>query len=231
MLNGERRTTVSYYLTKLIAEGEHQKQDFKYCISDSRKIARSLVAFANTDGGRLLIGVKDNGNIAGVRSEEEYYMVEAAAKIFSQPEIDFKTRQHLVDGKTVLEVTVEPSRNKPHYAQNERGKWLAYFRQNDENKLASAIMIEVWKKQKRSNGILLAYSETEQFLLDFLEKNETISHAAFSRKAQITYRQAAQILSDLIVLGIIEIKTDEKTIRYTLSEKFDRDEWNAEKYQ
>jgi len=45
---------------KLIAQGEHQQQDFKYCISDSRKIARSLVAFANTDGGRLLVGVKDN---------------------------------------------------------------------------------------------------------------------------------------------------------------------------
>lgn len=218
---------MSHYLTKLIAEGEHQQQDFKYCISDSRKIAKSLVAFANTDGGRLLIGVKDNGNIAGVRSEEEYYMVEAAAKIFSKPEIDFKTRQHLIDGKTVLEVTVESSRNKPHFAQNEQGKWLAYFRNRDENKLANAIMIEVWKKEKRSGGILLTYSETEQFLLDFLEKNEVISHAEFSRKAQVTYRKAARVLADLIVLGVLEIKIDDDTIRYTLSENFDREEWNA----
>jgi len=222
---------VSYYLTKLIGEGEHQKQDFKYCISDSRKIAKSLVAFANTDGGRLLVGVKDNGNITGVRSEEEYYMVEAAAKIYSKPEIDFGTRQHLIDGKTVLEVIVEPSREKPHYAKNDLGKWLAYFRQNDENKLASKIMIEVWKKQNRNQGILLTYSDTEQFLLDFLEKNETISHAAFSRKAQITYRKAERILSDLIVLGIIEIKTGEDTIRYALSENFNREEWNARNFR
>ncbi|MGE5393191.1 MAG: helix-turn-helix domain-containing protein, partial [Candidatus Saccharibacteria bacterium] len=41
---------VSNYLLKLIQQGEHQQQDFKYCISDSKKIARSLVAFANTDG-------------------------------------------------------------------------------------------------------------------------------------------------------------------------------------
>ncbi len=222
---------MSYYLTKLIGEGEHQKQDFKYCISDSRKIAKSLVAFANTDGGRLLVGVKDNGNITGVRSEEEYYMVEAAAKIYSKPEIDFGTRQHLIDGKTVLEVIVEPSREKPHYAKNDLGKWLAYFRQNDENKLASKIMIEVWKKQNRNQGILLTYSDTEQFLLDFLEKNETISHAAFSRKAQITYRKAERILSDLIVLGIIEIKTGEDTIRYALSENFNREEWNARNFR
>ena len=58
------------YIHSLIAEGEHQQQDFKFEISDARKIAKSLSAFANTDGGRLLIGVKDNGRIAGVRSEE-----------------------------------------------------------------------------------------------------------------------------------------------------------------
>ena len=73
------------YLQQLIAEGEHQQQDFKFEISDARKIARSLSAFSNTDGGRLLIGVKDNGRIAGVRSEEEIYMIEAAAKLYCRP--------------------------------------------------------------------------------------------------------------------------------------------------
>ena len=67
------------YIHSLIAEGEHQQQDFKFEISDARKIAKSLSAFANTEGGRLLIGVKDNGKIAGIRSDEEKYMMEAAA--------------------------------------------------------------------------------------------------------------------------------------------------------
>ena len=67
----------------LIEQGEHQQLDFKFEVSDSKKIARTLSAFANTDGGRLLIGVKDNGNISGVRSEEEYYMIEAASKMYT----------------------------------------------------------------------------------------------------------------------------------------------------
>ena len=66
--------TDTEYIHLLIAEGEHQRQDFKFEISDARKIAKTLSAFANTDGGRLLIGVKDNGKIAGVRSDEEQYM-------------------------------------------------------------------------------------------------------------------------------------------------------------
>lgn len=221
---------MSSTLHKMILEGEHQTQDFKYCISDSRKIAKSLVAFANTDGGRLLIGVKDNGNIAGVRSEEEYYMIESAAKIYSKPEIRFTTRQHHVAGKIVLEVRVESSSEKPHYAKDESGKWLAYYRQGDENKLANKIMIEVWRKQKSPRGILINYSVDEQFLLDYLDKNNTISQSAFSRKAGITYRKAEKILSDFVVLGILKpLFVDEKML-FALTEDFDREEWDNKSY-
>ena len=79
-----KTNTNTQYLEKLISEGEHVHQDFKFAISDARKIAKSLSAFANTEGGRLLVGVKDNGKIAGVRSEEELYMIEAAAN-YSKP--------------------------------------------------------------------------------------------------------------------------------------------------
>ena len=75
-------------LEQLIKEGEHDQQDFKYKISDSRKIARTLSAFSNTHGGRILIGVKDNGQIAGVKNEDDIYMVESASQLFSNPPID-----------------------------------------------------------------------------------------------------------------------------------------------
>ena len=68
-----------FYLLSLIREGEHQQQDFKYRVSDAHKLAKSVSAFANTDGGRLLIGVRDDGNMSGVRSEEEIYMMHQAA--------------------------------------------------------------------------------------------------------------------------------------------------------
>ena len=84
-----------YYLQRVIAEGEHERQDFKYAISDAMKIARSLSAFANHSGGSLLIGVKDNGAIAGVRNEEDIYVVEQAAELYCRPaqQLEFTARR------------------------------------------------------------------------------------------------------------------------------------------
>ena len=217
---------MSKYLLNLIQQGEHQTQDFKYCISDSKKIARSLVAFANTDGGRLLIGVKDNGNIAGVRSEEEYYMVEAAARIYSKPMIDFTTKQHFIDGKTVLEVIIKPSSDKPHYAVDENGKWWAYFRKDDENRLANKVMLEVWKKQKSTDGIMINYSDSEKILLDYLENHEKISVSKFARIAHLTYKQAEQIIINFRALDILQDCVGDTRIDYSINEAFDRQKWD-----
>jgi len=213
------------YLLKLIQQGEHQQQDFKYCISDSRKIARSLVAFANTDGGRLLVGVKDNGHIAGVRSDEEYYMIESAAKMYSKPPIEFTTQQHFVEGKTVLEVIIEPSKERPHFARDEEGKWWAYFRKDDENRLANKIMIEVWRRQKSMEGILISYSDAEKYLLDYLGNNEKISVGKYARIAHLTYKKAEQTIISFRSLNILKDCVGGNRIEYSINAEFDREEW------
>ncbi|MCF6357746.1 MAG: ATP-binding protein, partial [Draconibacterium sp.] len=194
---------MSALLYKLIDEGEHQKQDFKFCINDSKKIAKSLVAFANTDGGRLLIGVKDNGRIAGIKSDEEFYMIESAAKIYSKPAIKFLTKQWHVGGKTVLEIQIEPSNKKPHFAKNENGKWLAYIRCADENILAHKIQIEVWKKQNSKLGIHFSYSDDEKFLIEYLQKNSYVTFSKFIRLAHISRKKAEDVLSNFVIMEVV----------------------------
>jgi predicted HTH transcriptional regulator len=210
----------SHNLFRLIDEGEHQQQDFKYCINDSKKIAKSLVAFANTNGGRLLIGIKDNGRIAGIKSDEEFYMVEAAAKIYSKPAITFLTKQWPVNGKTVLEIQIAPSNEKPHFAKDENGKWLAYIRSADENLLAHKIQIEVWKKQKSSKGIYFSYSDDEKFLIEYLQKNSSISFSKFIRTAHISRKKAEDILSNFVIMDVISMNSGKEGTTFYLNEKF-----------
>jgi predicted HTH transcriptional regulator len=213
---------VSTYLYKLIQEGEHQQQDFKYCINDSKKIAKSLVAFANTDGGRLLVGIKDNGRIAGIRTDEEYYMVEAAAKIYSNPPINFSTQQWQVEGKTVLEIQIEPSKTKPHYAKDDNGKWLAYLRVDDENYLAHKIQINVWKNSSNQEGVHFTYSEHEKFLIDYLQNNPSITISKFIRLAHVSRNKAEEVLTNFIVMDVIKMITEKDGTFFKLNELFDK---------
>lgn len=215
---------LSYYLYKIIEEGEHQQQDFKYCINDSKKIAKSLVAFANTDGGRLLIGVKDNGKIAGISTDEEYYMVEAAAKIFSDPPIGFSTKQWQVEGKTVLEIGIDPSDEKPHFAKDDNGKWLAYIRIDDENVLAHKIQINVWKKQKSTKGILFSYTDNEKHLIDLFRKNKSLSFSKYLRNSNIGRNKAEKILTDFVLMDIVRIKTFKGGTLFNLNSEFNSGE-------
>ena len=209
---------------KLIAQGEHQTQDFKYCINDSRKIAKSLVAFANTDGGRLLIGVKDNGKIIGVQSDEEYYMVEAAAKIYSNPKIDFTTQQWNVEGKIILEVIIEPSKLKPHFAHVEKGTWMSFIRKNDENIVANNVLLKSWKFERSEKGLYFKYDEPRKKLIDFLNENNNITLSKFVKIAQITRNQAENILAELLLIKCIKAHFDEIPVNYRLNQNFDMNE-------
>lgn len=207
------------YIKNLIKSGEHRKLDFKFEISDSRKIAKTLVAFSNTDGGTLLIGVKDNGKIAGVRSEEEFFMVQGAATMYCKPEVIFESKRWVVEGKTVLEITIPKGLDYPYYAQTEPDKWLAYIRVKDENILATSVHLKVWKNRIHPRGILIEYSEKIKKLMEYLEVNSAISLSKFCRTAFLPRNAAEDILADLIYFGLIEAIYKDNHFIYRLRKK------------
>ena len=201
-------------IEELIAQGEHQQLDFKFEVSDSKKIARTLSAFANTDGGRLLIGVKDNGAIAGVRSDEEYYMIEAASKMYTRPVVPFEAKRWDMNGKTVLEVYIAHSADRPHTAPDKDEQYKAYIRVADENILANEVLVMAWKKRKRPEGTLLQINEPVELLFAWLDEHPSISIKQFCRLAHINYFMARNILSDLLAMGTLEYVVVDKKIAY-----------------
>jgi hypothetical protein len=207
------------YIKSRILEGENQQLDFKFEISDSRKIAKTLVAFSNTSGGTLLIGVKDNGKLAGVRSDEEFYMVEAAANIYSKPEIIFASKPWVISGKTILEIIVPKGSKGPYFAQNETKKWLAYIRVKDENILASKVHLKVWKIKTSNKGILIEYSDKIKRLMEYFKFNQSVSIARFCKIAFLSKYDAENILAYLIYFGIIEAVYSDHHFIFTLKSK------------
>ena len=206
------------YIQRLISEGEHVHQDFKFEISDARKIAKSISAFANTEGGRLLVGVKDNGKIAGVRSEEEIYMIEAAAQRYCTPPVDIHAYIHKVEGKDVLEVVIDENTQKPVYALDENERKRVYIRIKDETILASPIHLDIWRHNRTEEKVIITYTPREQQILSLLEQHSTLSLNQCQRLTRMNRKRIVSLLADFIRFGLVEPVFYDHTFRFRLKE-------------
>ena len=203
-------------IKKSIFEGEGVTLDFKKTITSCEKIARTMVSFANNRGGRLLIGVADDGIIKGVKSEdEERYMITKAAQLYSRPALEPIFEEIYVDDKLVLVVEIEQSNTKPHYSLAEDGKWWVYVRVKDKSVLASKIVVDVLKRSANDNGVLIEYSSKEKALLEYLEKMQRISIKEYCDLLKLSRRNAQRILVNMVLSGVIRIHTTEKEEYYT----------------
>ncbi len=193
-------------MTKLelfINQGENQHQDFKLAITSAAKIAKTLVAFANTHGGRLIIGVKDNGKILGIEPDEERYMIEAAISNFCKPNIDVEFEVIEENDKQVLVVEVKESIIKPTFAKDENGYWWAYVRVLDETILAGIVTLEALRNKHVNNTI--EFSEIEKGLLTTLENQTFIDLKSFEKKFKIKRKKSIPILVKLVNSKVIKI--------------------------
>lgn len=203
-------------LIELIAQGEHVRQDFKFRIDDQRKIARTLCAFANTQGGRLLIGVKDNRKIVGCHPQEEFHMIEGAAKIFCKPEIHFTSRIWQEEMKLVLEINIEPSEQKPHKAKDDDGKWKSYIRIEDHTTSVNKILERVWIEQKRVEAKPEKFDQDELDFLKLIHENEPVTLSKLYRKSTLQMNKVDKLLVLFICWDLVEIEIREEGYFYKI---------------
>lgn len=193
-----------FYIHRLIEEGEHEHQDFKFKISDACKIAHSISAFANNDGGRLLVGVKDNGVVAGIRSEEDLHVIEAAATIYCRPAVEVEMQAYLCEeGAVVLRASIPKASRRPVECREADGSWRAYYRVADENIVAHPLMVRAWRMTEEGAPAALAYSATDGHLLSALESRGAASVEELMLDAHLSRTAAEEVITRLAAAGII----------------------------
>jgi len=202
-------------LRRYLKEGEGTTLDFKQSVSSAAKIAKTMVSFANTRGGVLLMGVRDNKTLCGVRSEDEKYMLDMAAHFYCRPELEIEIIEHEAEGKTLLEVKVPDGSDKPYYAKDEDGKWWVYVRVNDKSLLASKTTVDFLKRQQQNRENPVPMGHIERGILDYLSKNERITMAQICKMFNISRRRASRTLVNLMSLDVVRSHTTEKTEYYT----------------
>jgi predicted HTH transcriptional regulator len=211
-------------LLDMIEEGENLTCEFKRKFSSSEKIAREMIAFANTKGGYLIIGVDDDKEIIGVESEKtESELILDAAANYCEPPLDIKIDYVEIKGKEIVVVEIFESKNKPHRIQDylnelDVNKSVVTIRVNDKSVQASKEMIRILKAQA-SQLNLKKYSigSNEKAVFEFLEKYERISVKELGNYVNISERRASRTLVKLVRAKLLFLHTKDNGEEYFTS--------------
>ena len=134
-----------------IARGEGKTLEFKEALPASERLVKTIVAFANTGGGKILIGVKDDGTIVGIdNSAVPDYMDRIANRAHDQihPLIAPDIYAYSLQDMTIIVVEVYPSPLKPHFLKSMGKATGVYIRVGATNKQADPEYVQELERQK-----------------------------------------------------------------------------------
>jgi ATP-dependent DNA helicase RecG len=141
-------------LVRRISRGENLHTEFKENVENPESLAKSIVCFANTDGGQIIVGVSRNGEIIGVKDLDYLErLVDDVAFNGCEPPVTVVVETVEVEGKIVLVINVPKGEQRPY--RTKRG--LYYIRSASRCRLASRE--ELLRLFQSSESIF--YDETE----------------------------------------------------------------------
>ncbi len=209
---------MSSRIRDLIRSGESNLVEFKKTLPQAEKLARTLVAFANSRGGTILVGVEDDRRITGIQDfEEERFVLEKSAGFFCQPEVSFELLEETIEGKTLMVIEIVESTQKPHFSLDAAGEKMLYVRSGPQCIIASPLVARALEMEKEGREILesKSLSKNEEALFRYLETKNRISLKDFARLVNISKRRASKILIGLTLSGRLFMHDIEKTVYFT----------------
>ncbi|WP_299821790.1 ATP-binding protein [uncultured Pontibacter sp.] len=205
-------------LRRMILRGENDTVDFKQRITQPEKIARTLVSFANTRGGFILVGVKDNGYICGVDPDEELHTLRLASEFYCDPPVALEYEEIESEHRTVLKVTIPESKQKPHFAKVKEDDWRGYVRVKDTSVQTSKMVNKtLQQEQPETQFEQLPLERHENTVLEYLQANPRITLKQYMKLANLSQRRAYRTLVKLVIHGYLRLHDKEKEAFYTLA--------------
>ena len=206
-------------LKRLAALGEGAHLEFKRRVPAPERISKEVVAFANTRGGKLLLGVDDDGTVRGLKDVgEELYVLESALQASCDPPVDVRIRQVPISRRReVLIVDVPESRNKPHFVVDSDDRRTAYVRVRDHSVEASREAVKLMKWEQNPKDTHFEFGPKEHLLLRYLDQYGRITVSQFARVGRLPRRRASWKLLLLARAGILRHNADVKEDFFTLA--------------
>ena len=130
-----------------ILAGESKNVEFKESLpAKSSKYMKTIIAFANGQGGKLVIGVEDETRrIVGVDKNDAFNIMDSVANAISdscKPAIIPDIYMQTIDGATIIIVDIEPGRQRPYYLAAEGLPYGVYVRVAGTTRAADEYMVK-----------------------------------------------------------------------------------------
>ncbi|MFS0490194.1 helix-turn-helix domain-containing protein [Leadbetterella byssophila] len=208
-------------LKKLVKEGEGSKLEFKLKSTHPDKIMREVVAFANTQGGTLLLGVADNGELSGLKfPDEDAFVMERSFAKFIYPPVHYSKQEiQLENGRPILAYHIRKSEEHLIYFNptGDSSDRKVYVRNADRSIQASKEVREILKERLKEKNYRFHYGEKEEILMKYLDQHGKITVNIFSKVADIPLKQASKTLILLVLARVLQVFANESEDQFALA--------------
>ena len=132
-------------------------------------------------------------------------MIEAAATMYSDPPVPYETQVWQVDYQRILEVRVEASDRRPHFAEVAEEKWRAYIRIEDQVFMANQVILKVWQHQDSRDRWEFEYDKQKEALFHYLHQKGRVGFMQAARITGLDPVQTEDLLAQLVAWEIMEM--------------------------
>jgi hypothetical protein len=204
-------------LKLLVSQGEGPSLEFKLKATFPEKIVREMIAFANTKGGIVLIGIGDDGSLPGLKHPADEFHVMESALTKVRPTLEYKATFIAVsNSRSVIRYEIAESTRKPHYFLNANKYKESFVRVDDKSIKASRELREIVKRRQRMKDIRFHYGEHERFLMQYLDEKKVITLKEFADLCGLGKLYASRKLILLVLANVLKIIPHEKGDLYSV---------------
>jgi predicted HTH transcriptional regulator len=200
-------------LKELVRKGENKFVEFKLKTNHPEKIIREVVAFANSEGGKLIVGIADDKSIKGLKfPDEDEFILRKAIESHIYPAVDYEIEHIKVEGeREVLVFDIRKSPFKPHYVDLDGivDNRKAYIRVEEKSVQASKEMREILKGERKGQNIRFQYGDKERALMKYLADNPSITVDLYANIANIPRKVASRTLIVLVLANVLKVQPHE----------------------
>jgi predicted HTH transcriptional regulator len=204
-------------LKDLVAQGEGLTLEFKRKAAFPDKIVREMIAFANTRGGILLVGIGDDLSIPGLKyPDDESYVIRQALHKCTPPLSYTETFIPIGNARTVLQYAIAESTVKPHGLLVDEQRKESYVRVEDKSIKASREVREIIRRLQQKRDVYFTYGEYERMLMQYLDEHPSITLQTFMTISGLKKFLASRKLVLLVVGGVLKVTPHERGDLYSL---------------